>query len=297
MSLFGGTYGGLGGQVAANEAKGFRRGWQDVEDLRDQSTRRKIMQQQWNISSEMQKTKLWDAYASMQAKQQVAMETNALSKENIQAINAKLDNVAQGFNKAQGMTIKNMVNDFLSTPAERKQYTLDAIKNQFKQNPALTQKFGPNFNPDTMRRLELGSEVDKNKAYDYMSKIDPMFAYLPKEQQERLVQNKMNEGNLIEADGKVVDMEGFAMGIGALNTMDGKQKALYEANKKGSKGVSKATSKVAPIEEPGKDSEKAAESSSKKELKDKNEWRKDIQVVRAVELLQGWQVFKGLGAQ
>jgi len=110
----------------------------------------------------------------------------------------------------------------------------------------------------------------------------------------RSIQAKGIEPDVLVEAGEVVrkNDKGFMRGI--------KEKDLKGHFETGTgNGVEKAkdTPKLKVKEESGKDSDKAAESSSKKGLKDKNEWRKDIQVVRAVELLQGWQVFKGLGAQ
>lgn len=63
-------------------------------------------------------------------------------------------------------------------------------------------------------------------------------------------------------------------------------------------GVKK--SEGAQPSKPESKTEKALEKTPKSKVKGLNkatDWRSDIQLVRAVELLQGWQVFKELGAQ
>jgi len=230
MGLFGNTYGALGGAAAAGQTQGFQQGYKYIEDRKDQATRRKIMQDEWNIKSELMKTQLWDAYAGQMRKQQLAQEKGSLTPENIAYINSQLDNLDVGFKKQQGFELKKLLNDYLSTPNDKKRDSLEAIKNTFKQNPALANKFGPNFNPNSLRMLEPTSKRDMSLAVNHMITIDPEFAHRPKEEQEKMIKEQMQRGNLVESDGNVINMEGLGMGLGSLTIMDGKQKAMYEAN-------------------------------------------------------------------
>ena len=110
----------------------------------------------------------------------------------------------------------------------------------------------------------------------------------------RSIQAKGIEPDVLVEAGEVVrkNNKGFMRGI--------KEKDLkghFETGTGNGVEKSKEPQKTKKNEELNKNSDKAADSPAKKESKDKNAWRNDIQVVRAVELLQGWQVFKGLGAQ
>ncbi len=109
----------------------------------------------------------------------------------------------------------------------------------------------------------------------------------------RSIQAKGIEPDVVVEAGEVVrkDDKGFMRGI--------KEKDLKGHFETGTgNGAVKApdTPEAKSKDNSGKDAEKAPELSAGKKLEGKDKWRKDIQVVRALELLQGWQVFKGLGA-
>ena len=86
MSLFGATYGALGGQAAANEVSGQQKGWNFVEDMRDQTQRRRIQQETWALESERRLQDIKDQQMKIFAKEQAIGQTGALTTENMQQI-------------------------------------------------------------------------------------------------------------------------------------------------------------------------------------------------------------------
>ena len=95
--------------------------------------------------------------------------------------------------------------------------------------------------------------------------------------------------NLVEA-GEVVRKSAKGMMLGI------KEKDLKGHFEVGNGTVDKKSKDSQKIDaESGEKSGGNGDKAAAKKLK-KNEWRNDVQVLRAVELLQGWQVFKGLEA-
>ena len=233
MSLFGSTYGPLGGQAAAAEVQGRLKGDAYMEQKKDMALNRKLKQEKWKIQSELEKAKVWDAYTKMSMWNDQIQKTGALGQntpETMEMISQKMNALTSEMNKSNGRTLQSMINQFLGSPKPAED--LEAIKNTLKDNPSLAKNFGPNFDPNTMRMLNPNDERDVSNMMSHLTKVDPTYQHQTQENQKKLAQTAIKSGNYFEANGHVQDASALAMMTGAATKMTATQKEVYEKKQK-----------------------------------------------------------------
>jgi carboxyl-terminal processing protease len=106
----------------------------------------------------------------------------------------------------------------------------------------------------------------------------------------RSIQAKGIEPDVVVEAGTVVQRQD---GMGVMHNLKEKDlKGHFEIDPKTGKEIRKETPAADGKEDGVKDSEKE----ESQEIKPEDKWHDDIQIVRAVELLKGWQVFKQMSA-
>ncbi len=259
MSLFGATYGALGGQAAANEVSGQQKGWNFVEDMRDQTQRRRIQQETWALESERRLQNIKDQQMKIFAKEQAIGQTGALTTENMQQIQEQQKRLRKQLGQVEADQIRGLVNRFLgsSAPAEE----LDSMNAWFEQHPEQAAKYGMKPGMKLMP-VTYDNPYDRREVANYLMRVDPNFANLSKDIQDKYVRDEIASGTYVNAGGKVFNAEHFGAGIGATQTAPAEVKAKLARKNSGEavsskvaqskmdgKQMSKATSEIAPIEE------------------------------------------------
>ena len=131
----------------------------------------------------------------------------------------------------------------------------------FEQHPEQAAKYGMKPGMKLMP-VTYDNPYDRREVANYLMRVDPNFANLSKDIQDKYVRDEIASGTYVNAGGKVFNAEHFGAGIGATQTAPAEVKAKLARKNSGEavsskvaqskmdgKQTSKATSEIAPIEE------------------------------------------------